>query len=83
VIFGESVLLPQGVVKDATIRVPNKVPVAIEDTTNQPALVAGTTVTINIVYDDGGGELNLANPLFVKDKTGSIVFTKTKIGTIQ
>ncbi len=77
-VYGKSELLPAGKVKDATIRLPNIVPEVIEETTNQPALAAGTEVTVGIVYDDGAGWPEA--PVLLRDKTGTLIFGKTRIG---
>lgn len=77
-IFGKSEILPAGTVTNATIRIPNITPDILEETTNQPAIPAGTSVTVGIVYDDGDGDFT--NPQLVRDKTGALIFARTKIG---
>lgn len=76
-VYGKSELLPAGKIKNATIRLPNIVPDVIEETTNQPALIAGTEVTVGIAYDNGTGSFE--NPILLRDKTGALIFGRTRI----
>ena len=76
-IFGKSELLPAGKVKNATIRLPNLTPDVLEETTNQPPLTPGTEVSVGIVYDDGAGSFE--QPILLRDKTGTLIFGKTKL----
>lgn len=80
-IFGKSDLLPAGKIHNATIRIPNIMPAELEDTTNQPALLPGAAVSVSLVYDNGSGDF--INPIFVKDKTGLVIYAKTRIGIVK
>ena len=77
-VYGKSELLPAGRVSNATIRLPNITPDTLDETTNQPPLAAGTEVAVGIIYDDGTGSFE--TPILLRDKTGALIFGKTKLG---